>query len=232
MKRIHIVGRALAVGLALLLSVTALAGVVYLLGTSQTVMLRLMQRYASPESSGLPAAEYPAMAEMITAYLRGEQETFQLVYTVDGAEYLAFHDYEQQHMADVQELFTLCRSVLFGGLAASAALLAFLLMRGDSRCVRSVTGGLMTVLVLVTIIAVQAVIDFDGMFRFFHRIAFDNNLWMLNPRTDLLIRLMPTGFFVSYAAMIGLGWLAMMVAAVFTTGLLERRMKNKEGRLP
>ena len=53
--------------------------------------------------------------------------------------------------------------------------------------------------------------DFNRLFILFHRIAFTNDLWLLNPRTDLLIRLMPIGFFISYAALIGGLWLLGMI---------------------
>lgn len=223
-----ILSRGLAIMLALALSVTALAGAVYLLGTSQPVMLRLMQRYAPPEAAGLPEAEYPAMAEMITAYLRGERDSFQLVYLVDGTEYLAFHDYEQKHMADCLTLFRLCRTVLFSGLAVSGMLLALLTAQRESRSVRWLRGGLIALLALVSIVAVMAVIDFSSLFILFHKLAFTNDLWLLNPATDMLIRLMPTAFFVTYASLIGLVWLAAMAAAILATILLERSMKNIE----
>lgn len=37
-----------------------------------------------------------------------------------------------------------------------------------------------------------------------------NNLWLLNPQTDLLIRLMPTQLFIDYAQIIGIVWAALM----------------------
>lgn len=225
----RIVHRGLAILLALALSVTALATAVYLPGTSGTVMLRLMERYAPPQVSQLPAAEYSAMAEMITAYLRGERESFQHVYTVDGAEYVAFHDYEQQHMADCLTLFRLCRTVMFGGLAVSAALLALLTALGDGRSFRWLRLGLLGVLAAVTAVAVMAVVDFDSLFILFHKIAFTNDLWLLNPRTDLLIRLMPTGFFISYAAIIGCCWLLGMVGLLVLATICIKRFQTNEG---
>ena len=51
----------------------------------------------------------------------------------------------------------------------------------------------------------DALIDFDGLFVTFHRIAFTNDGWLLNPRTDLLIRLMPESFFIRLG-LIGASW--------------------------
>ena len=41
-----------------------------------------------------------------------------------------------------------------------------------------------------------AAVSFDGLFLTFHRVAFRNDLWLLDPRTDLLIRLMPSALFM------------------------------------
>ena len=209
--------------LALLLSVSLLAVAIWLPATSDGLMLRLMQRFAPPEATWLPAAEYPAMTKMITRYLRGGNEPFQHVYIEDGVEYLAFHDYEQHHMADVQDLFRLCRwvmwlgwgAVLFGG---------WLLRRKFSWCAFRWT--IIAVLAAVTAVVVAAVIDFDSLFILFHKIAFTNDLWLLDPRTDLLIRLMPIEFFVSYAAIIGGLWLLGMVALLVVSTIFICKAKK------
>lgn len=43
-------------------------------------------------------------------------------------------------------------------------------------------------------------IDFDWAFRRFHEIFFTNDLWLLDPRTDRLIQLMPLDFFIQFTA--------------------------------
>ena len=199
----------LAVLAALLMSIGLLAAAIYVPATAQWVMLPLMEHFAPPEATGLPAEEYAPVVRMITGYLRGGNDDFQHVYTEDGVEYLAFHDYEQHHMADVQDLFRLCRwvmwlgwgAVLFGG---------WLLRRKFSWCAFRWT--IIAVLAAVTAVVVAAVIDFDSLFVLFHKVAFTNDLWLLDPRTDMLIRLMPLEFFISYAVIIGGGWLVGMAA--------------------
>ena len=44
---------------------------------------------------------------------------------------------------------------------------------------------------------IWAAVNFDGLFITFHRAAFRNDGWLLDPRTDLLIRLMPVKFFMA-----------------------------------
>lgn len=193
---------------ALLLCVAMLAAVVYGVGTSAGVMEALMRRCAPPEETGLPAEQYAPMARMITAYLKGEGD-FQLVYSVRGAEIVAFNAREQAHMADVQELFRLCGSVSLG--SALLTLAGWLIAHRESAFWRIVRRAVCCVLAYVACLTLLATVDFDSLFILFHRIAFTNDLWLLDPRTDLLIRLMPIGFFISYAALIGGLWLLGMI---------------------
>ncbi|MGN0754958.1 MAG: TIGR01906 family membrane protein [Aristaeellaceae bacterium] len=194
---------------ALLLCVAMLAAVVYGAGTSAGIMEALMRRTALPEETGLPAEQYAPMARMITAYLKGEGD-FQLVYSVRDAEIVAFNTREQAHMADVQGLFRLAKWVLvLGGMALP--LLGLSLRRMGRGLLRGIRKGLIVILALVGIVAIWAAVDFNRLFILFHRIAFTNDLWLLDPRTDLLIRLMPIEFFISYAALIGGLWLLGMI---------------------
>ena len=49
---------------------------------------------------------------------------------------------------------------------------------------------------VVLIFGIWAAVNFNGLFVTFHKVAFRNDGWLLNPKTDLLIRLMPISFFV------------------------------------
>ena len=46
--------------------------------------------------------------------------------------------------------------------------------------------------------------DFTKYFVIFHHIFFNNDLWMLNPDTDLLINIVPEPFFMDTAARIAM----------------------------
>ena len=85
---------------------------------------------------------------------------------------------------------------------------------------------LLCILAIVTSIIIAACIDFDSLFILFHKVAFTNDLWLLDPSTDLLIRLMPIEFFVSYAAIIGGLWLLGMVALLVVSTISIRKAKK------
>ncbi len=69
------------------------------------------------------------------------------------------------------------------------------------------TSGLVT-LVVVGALGVVAVSGFDQAFTQFHVIAFDNDLWKLNPSRDALIQMFPEAFWQDVSIWVGLGSLA------------------------
>ena len=220
----RILGRGLAITLALAFSLAMLAVAIYIPATADWVMLPLMEHFAPPEDTGLPAEEYAPVVDMITSYLKGGNDAFQHVFTVNGTEYAAFNQKEQDHMDDVQDLFRLCRFAAW--LGWGVVLFAGLFTRRKINW-RTFRRTLFAILAAVTIIIVLACIDFDSLFILFHKIAFTNDLWLLNPQTDLLIRLMPIEFFVSYAAIIGGLWLAGMAGLLVVSTI--RINKTNEG---
>ena len=102
-------------------------------------------------------------------------------------------------MSDCRQLLFLdriiCLSALglgFAGLILAAGLennIRYHFIRGGQR-------GLLFFGAAAAVLIVWALVNFDGFFVAFHRLAFSNELWLLNPRTDLLIRLMPETFFI------------------------------------
>ena len=58
--------------------------------------------------------------------------------------------------------------------------------------------------------------DFTKYFIIFHKIFFTNDLWQLDPRTDLLINIVPEPFFMDTAARIGITFCLMTGACFFS----------------
>lgn len=217
-------------GFLLLLTSTfaALSALIDGLGGSAPLMLSLMEQHAPSASTGLPQEQYPAMAEMITDYLSGRERTFQFTFTQDGADYVCFHETEQQHMADCKALFDLNRTVLL--LAAFAAAMmccgGFALRRFKHLVAQGALWGCLLPIAAVLGLIIWGAIDFDGLFVLFHRLSFTNNLWLLNPQTDLLIRLMPTSFFIHYAVLLGGTWLGLLLLLAAVAWRLSVRWKQ------
>ncbi len=141
------------------------------------------------------------------AYLRGRREDLHIPTIVDGQPREFFNQREIAHMEDVRRLF-------LGGLALrriciiGAAVCLILLIRLNAGIKKvlpaSVCGG--TGLFFIAACGLAALIstDFTKYFIIFHQIFFDNDLWILDGRTDLLINIVPEPFFMDTAARIGI----------------------------
>ena len=177
----------------------ALAAAVYGMAGNGDLLARKMLFYAPPENTGLPEAEYPGVARMTAAYLTGREETFQYVFSdAEGNRFLCFQDHEAAHMADCRDLIRLDTIV-----CAVCGTAALLLTACGLRCrdgrrdfLRGTVYGMLGIAGIVLILGTWAAVNFNGLFVTFHKVAFRNDGWLLNPRTDLLIRLMPVSFFV------------------------------------
>lgn len=213
---------------AISLLLALLCGAIWGLGTNAQVMLALMWRTAPPESSHLPEEYYPQAVSTITEYLTGAADEFQFTFSMDGATYAAFRTNEQVHMADCRALFFLCRRVGIIAGVLHLALFVRLLFAPDGmrRFARSLRRVLLGLLLLCTVVA----LCFTDAFVFFHRIFFRNDLWLLDPRTNLLIRLMPTAFFEQYACLLFLavfaGLIVWALASCFLGHLLPTQRKK------
>lgn len=161
------------------------------------------------------------VTDEMMAFLRGNREDLH-VFTTMGGEYREFfNEREIAHMIDVQGLFLGGLMIRRIGLIITVFCLAavFLLGKGSpqrkallkalipkSLCIG--TGAFFT-----AAIAIAGVIstDFSKYFIVFHHIFFNNDLWLLDPRTDMLINIVPEPFFMDTALRIGITFAVLVV---------------------
>ena len=219
-----------AVGFLLAWTVILLtaAVAVYAMAGDGRLMADEMLRHAPPETTGLPEAEYEGVGRMTAAYLTGREETFQYTFSdAEGRVYTCFQKHESEHMTDCRDLISLAGTLrwIFGGVALMLAGAGILLRKKRKAFVKGMLTGLAAAGLLITAAAVWALVDFGGFFTAFHRLAFTNDGWLLDPKTDLLIRLMPTNFFIALGSRLAL-W---MVAAAAAVGIIAWIISKQKG---
>lgn len=138
-------------------------------------------------------------------FLQGDREDLHVVTTMGGQEREFFNEREIAHMIDVQVLFLKAMSIRRVCLALTAALL--ILMAATKARMKKVLPASLCIgtglfFGLVTALALIISTDFTKYFVMFHHIFFSNDLWILDPRTDMLINIVPEGFFMDTAARI------------------------------
>ena len=196
-----------------------ISGVVLDIGTDADLYYKEQTRAGVLETAGVSEEDLWRLDERLAICLLGEENWNDdwgwygagkpLRVVVDGVEQDAFNAREIQHMKDCQRLFDLLRTVRWVVLVAFILLwvIQFVLERKTREKVSSLTliwiGSLM-ITVPLDVFGLWAAVNFSSAFNFFHRLLFTNDLWLLNPETDLLIRICPSSMFESMGLRIGL----------------------------
>jgi integral membrane protein (TIGR01906 family) len=81
-------------------------------------------------------------------------------------------------------------------------------------------GAVVTVVFLGSIM-LWALMDFNSIFYFFHILSFSNDLWLLDPATDYLIMMFPSGFFFDSAILIVVTIIAVAILIWFAAYVMK-----------
>ena len=171
-----------------------------------------------PEA-GISEEELIALDGDLAAYLAGDASA------LDDS---PFNERELTHMADCFDLFVLLRRVLLAAGIAAAVLLAGAALLGHQVAASAALTGALALLGLIAIVGIWGIVDFDSLFTAFHHMLFTNDLWLLDPRTDLLIRICPQSMFMFMAVKIAgteLGFIALANIFARVIPALSRRNK-------
>ena len=162
------------------------------------------------------------VTDEMMAYLRGNRADLHVFTTIGGQYSEFFNAREIAHMEDVRDLFIGALGIRRIGLGITflyAMILVFWSKKNAERkqLLKSLVPGSLcagTGLFFAATIILGSIIasDFSRYFIVFHHIFFDNDLWILNPATDLLINIVPEPFFMDTALYIGLGFGSMVLA--------------------
>ena len=164
-------------------------------GTDGKVYALLEDEVGDYEYVGMTREDTLASLSDLAAYLRGELSELTRQAPVRGQMQTVFNERERAHMVDVRALFVLARRVRRALWAAG-----FLLLLAASFAAKRPTVSLAWGLALSWGIAALCLgaglmIGFDALFIRFHRLFFTNDLWLMDPRTDAMIRMLPEDFF-------------------------------------
>ena len=176
------------------------------------------------EYIGLTSEEQIVFAGEMAAFMRGET----------NAQPAALNEKEQQHMLDVRNLAQTAAGMSKTYLAVAAVLAVISAWTGAKlkrRMLPKLVGGLGAVSVIMLL--VQGVMNevaaggFAGLFVQMHETLFTNDLWLMDPQTDILIRMMPQPLFeqaLLNGASIALRMLVIVLVMLFAVNFIIESM--------
>ncbi len=158
-----------------------------------------------PQAAGIPMDDLLSAGRVLARYFRGQIDTPQTTVTVRGKPRELFNEKELTHLSDVKVLFKNGLLIL-EILGIQLVGIGFFLTRTQER--RPISRAFLiagtATLAVIALLAIPAKTDFTGFWTRFHLLTFTNDLWLLDPSTDLLINIFPEGFFSAAALRIAL----------------------------
>ncbi len=188
------------------------------------------EKYQIAETVQMEMDDLLEVTDEMMDYLRGDREDLHVPTVVNGQPREFFNEREIAHMEDVRGLFlgALALRRICLGIAAASLLILFWRYRPQVRTLlpRTLCAGTGLFFLITATLAGIISTNFTKYFVIFHKIFFTNDLWILDPRTDLLINIVPEPFFVDTAARIGITFMA-MIAVLFAVCIFFLRKEKK-----
>lgn len=141
-----------------------------------------------------------------------------------------FNDMEIEHMKDVKELFRKGYILKYLSLIISIIALFFSIKNKKWLIEEGVFKGIFIWWGLMALLFLFTLLDFNKYFTYFHLIFFDNDLWLLDPNTDLLIQMLPEEFFISIFRRIVLFFsLSLAIIQIISYIIMKKEEDNSGG---
>jgi len=152
------------------------------------------------------------ISKNLADYLENKRDNlvFEVTYANEARE--AFNNREIQHMIDVKDIYIKLNYLKLISLLLIISIVALIRKKYLLNAMYYSAGLSFGFSALLGIIIS---INFNKAFIFFHEIAFSNDLWLLDPRTDLLINLLPLSFFINISIHMLILFVALQCLGIF-----------------
>ena len=174
------------------------------------------------ESSGLNAVvikeNYNALIDYCSPFYTGELAFPSLRASESGL----------SHFAEVKDIFNII--YIAGAASLVLCIICFAIKRKCGEYKYLLVSGIIAA-VLPVIVGIFSAISFDTLFILFHKIVFNNDDWLFDPKTDTIIELLPETYFLECALLIAA---VMIIGAIVAILIYVSRRKNRrtESLLP
>ena len=211
-------------GMCLLISI--LLGVVFFMCFQHGFYSYEYNKNHQAEVIGMSDEDLMNATDTLLDYLEDKRDNIVVEATVSGYEREVFNERETLHMIDVKDLCINAKTtgyILFG---VSIILGIIVYLKEKKKFFQYYEFGLkislFILLLFVSLLAIYAICDFYDFWMNFHYIFFDNDLFILDPNTSIMINMFPESFFFDLVLII----MILYVVIVSCLYLFVRKMKK------
>ncbi len=167
------------------------------------------------------------VTEKMLDYLKGKRGTLNMTAKIDGFDREVFNEREKLHMVDVKRLFVNSTKIRNYSLVLLLVILPLMLWRSKKllfQALSSIKYVFTGIISLIVLIGILMIVDFNKYFTWFHLLFFSNDLWILNPETDILINMVPEVFFFTTALILLAAFVILSLLVILLGEKVKRRI--------
>ncbi len=174
------------------------------------------------EYKKLGVAEYIGISEddlnkttdILLGYIKGKNDSLDIECKINGMTREVFNDREKTHMIDVKNLYE--DAIVFRKISFVIFILSFIYIGKTKSLFIGYKFSLSLVGFIMAFILLFCLMDFEGFWLAFHHLFFPfNDLYILDPRYDVLVMMLPERFFFDLCVLIVVSTTMMLVGLYF-----------------
>lgn len=186
------------------------------------------QKNNTTQATGLNEEDLMRATTTLFDYLHDVRDDLVVEANVNGNQREVFDEREKAHMVDVKGLYLNAMRVRnYLGILGILLLFLTLLFTDKNRLqhlYHSYKIGVGLFFSVILALGIFALIDFNTFWTNFHHIFFSNDLWILDPNTEILINMVPEPFFFSLVFFIVLLFFGLLFLCFIFLRLLSRKV--------
>jgi len=222
----RIIGLVFSVALFLTLFFTAINIVVY----NEDYYRWHYENRNIEQATGMNIDDLMKVTKVFIDYLQDKRNNINVQATIHGQVDEVFGEREKAHMVDVKTLAVNGERIrVYGGLFV--LLVLFLAIYKDKRYLRELLAGIKYVFLVLALmimgIGALLITDFNKYFTIFHELFFSNDLWLLDPQTDVLINMVPEIFFFTTAMLVMIIFIVMIIITIVCAEIIRKKILKK-----
>ena len=184
---------------------------------ADSVYTRGFEKYGISQKTGISDSELLKVTNEIQNYFNSNKELLDTKTVIYGETKPLFNQREIHHMKDVKSLV---RGIYWILIISAAYICIVSILRLTPTTItlsiaKLVLYGSLSTIAIICLFGLLALLEFESLFLLFHKISFSNDLWILDPMTDYLIIMFPTGFW--FDATLLIATTTICIAGITTT---------------
>ena len=178
---------------------------------------------------GISIDDLDKVTNKLLGYIKDEYKDIKIVASINGNDREVFNEKETLHMVDVKNLCMHAKMAAIGMFVASIVLYGLIYLKEKKEAMHVYMSGiryaLLMIVLFVSMLAIYALCDFYDFWMNFHYLFFDNDLFILDPNTSIMINMFPETFFFDLVMLIMATYVISVCVIYFVLRVLDKKVK-------